>query len=128
MKITLYTGDGWTPFTYDEGEVVTWNLPVADDLDLPASVARLSELFAARVREVYADDEVEVLPAADGGGELVTVDLSDASPEEADSALALNAEDLADPGFDPAAMIAGEIEGLLDGIITDQTHAWKVAR
>jgi hypothetical protein len=28
----------------------------------------------------------------------------------------------------PAEMIAGEIEGLLDGLIQQQTHSWQVEK
>src|SRR4051812_12416817 len=108
MKITLFIGEGWTPFTYEEGETVTWALPVADPLDIPASVARLSEVFAERVREVYPDAEVVILPAAAGNGALCAVDLGETTPEEIDAALELTAEDLEEGGYSPAEMIEGE--------------------
>jgi hypothetical protein len=128
MKIKLYVGEGWIPFAFEEGEPVSWSLPSAAELDVRASVARLAWVFAERVREIYPNDEVEVLPAASGAGALCQVDLGDASLEEINAALALNADELADPGFAPAEMIEGEIEGLLDGIIRERTHTWKVER
>jgi hypothetical protein len=128
MKIKLFIREGWTPFTLEEGESVAWVLPNLGDLDVRESTRRLSEVFAERVREVYPDAEVEVLPAAAGNGALVAVELDGTTSEEIDEALALTAEDLEDEGYSPAQMIEGEIEGLLDGIIQDRTHTWKVER
>jgi hypothetical protein len=128
MQIQLFIGKGWTPFTFEEGESLSWVLPNLGDLDIPASAARLSAVFAERVREVYSHADVEILPAAAGNGALCDVELGGITEAEIDAALELTAEDLEDEGYSPAEMIEGEIEGILDGIIQDRTHTWKVER
>lgn len=128
MKINLFIGRGWSPFTLEEGESVAWSLPDADSVDVRESVRRLSEAFAERVREVYPDADIQILPAAAGNGDLCDVELGETTPDEIDAALALTSDDLEDEGYSPAQMIEGEIEGLLDGIIQERTHTWKVER
>jgi len=128
MRIQLFIGEGWTPFQLEENESVSWKLPGAEELDVPASTEKLAEVFEDRVRDVYPDADIEVLPQAAGNGRLVAVDLTGDAPEIADEALALTAEDLEGGGFAPGAIIEGEIAGLLDGIIQERTHTWQVER
>ena len=126
VKIDLFIGDGWAPFNLEPGESVAWDLPDAHELDVAATLDKLATEFEAKVREVYPDAEIAVRPQAEGDGHLVRVDLSGTSDERVDEALALTSEDLADDGFDPAAMIEGEIAGLLDGIVRDRPNTWRV--
>jgi hypothetical protein len=128
MRIQLFIGEGWAPFVPNESETVTWDLPGAATLDLAASTEKLAALFEDRVRDVYPDAEIEVAPHWSGEGQLVAVDLTGDPAETADEALAMTAEDLAEGGYVPAEMIAGEIEGLLDGLIQQQTHSWQVEK
>jgi hypothetical protein len=128
MRIQLFTGDGWAPFQPDGSDSVSWQLPGAEHLNLPASTEKLADVFQHRVKEIYSDAVVEVLPHAAGHGRLVSVDLTGEAPEVADEALALTAEELESGGFEPGAMIEGEIEGLLAGIIDERGHTWKVER
>jgi hypothetical protein len=128
MKIQLFIGEGWSPFQYDPNESIVWELPNADRLDVEASIEKLAVTFEEKVRDVYSDADVEVLPQASGGGQLVAVDLSDATEESVDDVLALTSEDLESDGFTPGAMIEGEIAGLLDGIIQERTNTWQVER
>jgi hypothetical protein len=126
MRIQLFIGAGWAPFDREGNEAVSWPLPNAERLNVPASIEALALLFEKKVRDVYDNAEVEVLPEAAGGGALAAVDMTGDTLETADDALALNAEDLQRGGFDAPAMIAGELEGLLDGIIQNQKPSWQV--
>ena len=128
MRIQLFIGEGWAPFRPSESETVTWELLEADRLDLAASTEKLAGEFEERVRDIYSDAEIDGVEHAAGDGRLVTVDLTGDTIETADEALAVTAEDLEAGGFTPEEMIAGEIEGLLDGIIQDRTHTWQVER
>ena len=128
MNIKLYIGEGWTPFMLEENESVAWRLTNIDRLDIAASIESLAEVFEMRVREIYADAEIAVLPQVEGAGQLVIVELAPEDMQAADEALALNADELLDDGFSPAAIIEGEIAGLLDGIIQDRTHTWQVEK
>lgn len=128
MKIKLFIGEGWTPFGLEPDEAVAWVLPNADDLDVLASIDNLARLFVDRVNEIYPDAEIEELPQAAGGGKLVSVELDESAVDDADEALALTAEDLAEGGYLPAELIEGEIVGLLDGIILERPHNWQVEK
>jgi len=128
VRIELFTGEGWTPFTYEEGEEVAWRLPSPDVLDIDASIRKLSDLFAERVRELYPDAEVAVSPQSAGDGRLASVDVSGTSMEVVDGALPLTADELEEDGFDPGAMIEGEIAGQLDGLINQRAYDWRVER
>ncbi len=128
MRIDLFIGEGWTPFTLGANETMAWPLPNANRLDLSASAEKLAHVFEERVRNVYPDADVTVRPEAEGGGLLCAVDLDDTADETADDARPLTSDDLEDDGFSPAALIEGEIAGLLDGIIQERTHTWKVER
>lgn len=128
MRIQLFIGPGWAPFDREGDEAVSWSLPNAERLDVPASIEALAVLFEEMVRDVYSDAVIEVLPEAAGGGALAAVDMTGDSPQTADDALALNADDLQRDGFDPPAMIVGELEGLLDGIIQNQKPSWHIER
>lgn len=128
MRIDLYIGEGWAPFNLESGENISWSLPNANELDIPHTLENLGTVFEAKVREVYPDAEIVVRPQAEGDGHLVTVDLSETSDASVDEALALTSEDLEEDGYDPAALIEGEIAGLLDGIIRDRPTTWQVAK
>jgi len=128
LQIQLFIGEGWTPFQREENESVSWELPGAERLDVPASTEKLAGVFADRVRDVYPDADIEVRPQAAGNGRLVAVDLTGDAPGVADEALVLTAEDREGGGFSPGEMIEGEIAGLLDGIIQERTHTWQVER
>lgn len=128
MRIQLFIGEGWTPFQREANESVSWELPGAERLDVHASTEKLAGVFADRVRDVYPNADIEVLPQAVGNGRLVAVDLTGDAPGVADEALVLTAKDLEGGGFAPGAMIEGEIAGLLDGIIQERTHTWQVER
>jgi len=126
VKITLFTGDGWAPFTRDPGEELAWKSPNPDEYDVPASIDKLAQVFGAKVHDVYPNAEINELPESDGDGHLVKVKIEPGDVESADEALALTADDLEADGFAPALMIEGEIAGLLDGIIRDRPHTWRV--
>jgi hypothetical protein len=128
MRIQLFTGDGWAPFQPGGSDSVSWQLPGADHLNLPASTEKLADVFQHRVKEIYPDADIEVLPHAAGQGRLASVDVTGDSPEAVDDALALTNQELESGGFEPGAMIEGEIEGLLAGIIDERGHTWKVER
>lgn len=128
MHIQLFIGEGWTPFQREANESVSWELPGAERLDVPASTEKLAGVFADRVRDVYPDAEIKVRPQAIGNGRLLAVDLTGDAPGVADEALDLTAEDREGGGFAPSAMIEGEIAGLLDGIIQERTPTWQVER
>lgn len=123
MKIELFVGDGWAPFA---GGVQSWPAPRVEGVDWQISVEKLADVFVERVREIYPDAEVTVAPLTDGGGRLARVMLDDDATAEADDALALTAEDLESGGYAPGMIIAGEIEGLLDGLIRERPHTWLV--
>ncbi len=128
MKIRLFIGEGWTPFMLEENESVAWRMANINDLDVAASIDKLGTVFEERIREIYSDAEIEVLPRAQGNGHLVTVELAHGDVQSADQVLALDETDLQDDGFSPAAIIEGEIAGILDGIIQDRTHTWQVEK
>jgi hypothetical protein len=126
VRIELFIGEGWSPFTYEEGEAVAWRLASPDAVDVDATVRKLADVFAERVRELYPDAEVVISPQAAGDGRLAAVDVSDSPPEAVDEALPLTEEELEQGGFDPGEMIAGEIYGQLDGIIHGRPNDYRV--
>lgn len=128
MNINLFIGEGWTPFMLEENESVAWSVANIDELDVAASIDKLGTVFEERIREIYSDAEIAVLPQAAGDGHLVTVELDPRDVQSADDVLALDETDLQDDGFSPAAIIEGEIAGILDGIIQERTHTWQVEK
>jgi hypothetical protein len=128
VRIELFIGEGWSPFSYEEGEEVAWRLASPDELDVDATVRKLAEVFAARVRELYPDADVMISPQAASDGRLAAVDVSDSTAEAVDEALPLTEEELQGEGFDPGEMIAGEIYGQLDGIIHGRPNDYRVER
>jgi|GEM_PF-3752518 len=128
MNINLFIGEGWTPFMLEENESVAWSVANIDELDVAASIDKLGTVFEERIREIYSDAEIAVLPQEAGDGHLVTVELDPRDVQSADDVLALDETDLQDDGFSPAAIIEGEIAGILDGIIQERTHTWQVEK
>lgn len=129
MKIELFVGDGWTPFDERVGnEQVAFHLTDPNDrLDVPASTRALAERLETRVRELYPDADVIVSPPHPAG-KLAVVSEIDPLGDAADEALVLDAQELQDPGFDAAEIIAGEIEGQLAGIVEAEPTHWQVGQ
>ncbi|MGI8475781.1 MAG: hypothetical protein ACR2OO_05365 [Thermomicrobiales bacterium] len=128
MRIELFIGDGWTPFALEENEDLAFTPERPEEIDVEASTRRLAELLEARVREVWPKGEVVVSAQAAGEGLLSEVGFDDGDLANLGDLVALTAADLEDPAEVAPLIVAGEIEGLLDGIVQEQPHTWRVER
>lgn len=128
MRIELFIGDGWTPFLLEPGEELAFELDSPDSIDLDVVTAQLALALEARVKDLWPAATIVVSPQRSGETRLSSVTLDEADLANLGELVGMEPGDLEHPALDGAAMIEGEIEGQLAGIVEAQPHTWRFGR